>query len=165
MITTIYIKYENINEKRDLEKAVDILETIVYKYASKSIAKKNTFDIKFNYAKKEIIVKNEGQNIKLEKIKLPEKLKYGTIYNNILLKEVNFSTKASGNLSKAFSIYICDYSENAKYRIAYYNFQQSRILKINVYKNMRAGKIKYSELEKYHYNIGEDEVKAGWEKQ
>lgn len=165
MITTIYIRYENINEKRDLEKAVDILETIVYKYASKSIAKKNTFDIKFNYAKKEIIVKNEGQNIELEKIKLPEKLKYGTVYNNILLKEVNFSTKASGNLSKAFSIYICDYSENAKYRIAYYNFQQSRILKINVYKNMRAGKIKYSELEKYHYNIGEDEVKAGWEKQ
>lgn len=165
MITTIYIKYENINEKRDLEKAVDILETIVYKYASKSIAKKNTFDIKFNYTKKEIIVKNEGQNIELEKIKLPEKLKYGTVYNNILLKEVNFSTKASGNLSKAFSIYICDYSENAKYRIAYYNFQQSRILKINVYKNMRAGKIKYSELEKYHYNIGEDEVKAGWEKQ
>ena len=165
MITTIYIKYENINEKGDLEKAVDILETIVYKYTSKSIAKKNTFDIKFNYAKKEIIVKNEGQNIELEKIKLPEKLKYGTIYNNILLKEVNFSTKASGNLSKAFSIYICDYSENAKYRIAYYNFQQSRILKINVYKNMRAGKIKYSELEKYHYNIDEDEVKAGWEKQ
>lgn len=165
MITTIYIKYENINEKRDLEKAVDILETIVYKYASKSIAKKNTFDIKFNYTKKEIIVKNEGQGIELEKIKLPEKLKYGTVYNNILLKEVNFSTKASGNLSKAFSIYICDYSENAKYRIAYYNFQQSRILKINVYKNMRAGKIKYSELEKYHYNIGEDEVKAGWEKQ
>ena len=97
---------------------------------------------------------------------LPEKLKYTTIYNGIALRKIEFSTKATGNLSKAFSVYICDYDENAKYRIAYYNFQQSRILKINVYKNVRAGKIKYKDLEKYFINdFGENEVKAGWEKQ
>ncbi|WP_300358586.1 hypothetical protein, partial [Fusobacterium sp.] len=161
---TIFIKYDDINQQKDLENAVDTFETIVYKYANKSMATRTTFDIKFDYRKKEIIVNREGSSKEIEKIELPKKLKYGTVYNGIMLKELSFSTKASGNLSKAFSVYVCDYSENAKYRVAYYNFQQSRILKINIYKNVRAGKIKYKELEKYHYNMKEDEVKEGWEK-
>lgn len=162
---TIFIKYDNINQQKDLEDAVDIFETVVYKYANKSMATRTTFDIRFDYIKKELIINKEGNSIEIEKIELPKKLKYGTVYSGVMLKELSFSTKVSGNLSKAFSVYICDYSENAKYRVAYYNFQQSRILKINIYKNMRAGKIKYKELEKYHYNIEEDEVKEGWEKQ
>ena len=165
LFVSVYIKYENLNEKREIERAADIFETTVYKYAAKSLSSKKTFDIEFDYLEKEIRIKSEGKDILTEKINLPKKLKYGTVYNKVLLKKISFSTKASGNLSKAFSVYICDYSENAKYRIAYYNFQQSRILKINVYKNIRAGKIKYKDLEKYHYNLGENEVKAGWEKQ
>lgn len=148
-----------------MEKAVDIFETVIYKYSAKSLALRNIFDISFDYNKKEVIIKPFGKNEIIEKIKLPQKLKYGTVYRKILRDKVDFSTEPTGNLSRAFSVYVCDYSENAKYRIAYYNFQQSRILKINIYKNMRAGNIKYDELEKYHYNLGEDEVKAGWEKQ
>lgn len=30
---------------------------------------------------------------------------------------------------------------------------------------MRAGDIKYKELSDYHYDLGENEVKAGWERQ
>lgn len=148
-----------------MERAADIFETVVYKYSARSLALKNTFNINFDYDRKEIAVKIFGKDEVVEKIELPEKLKYTTIYNGIAMKKIDFSTKASGNLSRAFSVYICNYSENAEYRVAYYNFQQSRILKINVYKNVRAGRIKYKELEKYHYNIGENEVKAGWEKQ
>ena len=149
----------------EVERAADIFETVIYKYSAKSLALKKTFDINFDYEEKEVKIKYAGKDEIIERRELPEKLKYTTIYNGIALRKIEFSTKATGNLSKAFSVYICDYNENAKYRVAYYNFQQSRILKINVYKNVRAGKIKYKDLEKYHYNLGENEVKTGWEKQ
>ena len=165
LFVSVYIKYENLNEKREIERAADIFETTVYKYTAKSLASKKTFEIKFDYLKKEIRIKPEGKNILIEKIDLPKKLKYATVKKGNIEKEKEFLTKKTGNISKAFSVYICDYSENAKYRIAYYTFQQSRILKINVYKNVRAGKIKYEDLGEYHYNLGENEVKEGWEKQ
>ena len=154
LFASVYIKYENLNEKREIERAADIFETTVYKYTAKSLASKKTFEIKFDYLKKEIRIKPEGKNILIEKIDLPKKLKYATVKKGNIEKEKEFLTKKTGNISKAFSVYICDYSENAKYRIAYYTFQQSRILKINVYKNVRAGKIKYEDLGEYHYNLG-----------
>lgn len=165
ILFAVYNKYENLNERREIEKAADIFENIVYKYSVKSMSLRDTFNIEFNYSKKEVIVKEEGKNDILEKIELPQKLNYATVYNSLMLKKIEFNTKETGNISKSFSVYICNYKDNAVYRIAYYNFQQSRILKINVYKNVRAGEINYKDLKEYHYNISENEGKAGWEKQ
>lgn len=158
----IYNRYEKLNEKMELERAADIFETVVYKYTAKSLAVKKSFYIKFDYQKKKVSVRDITRDKIIEEIELPKKLKYGTVYNGIILKNIDFTTKEWGNLSKAFSVYICDYSENAKYRVAYYNFQQSRLLKINVYKNTSAGDIKYKDLEKYHYGTDENEGKVGW---
>ena len=41
ILSFIFIRYRDINEQKDIHRAVNILETVVQKYASKSMASKN----------------------------------------------------------------------------------------------------------------------------
>ena len=164
LISLTYIKFQNINEKKDIERAVGIFQTLIYKYSNKSLLLKKTYNIEINHKQKIINVK-DIQNKVVEEIKLPEKLKYMTPYDKVIVKQMEFNTTISGNLSKSFSVYIFNYSDEAEYRIAYYSFQQSRILKINSYRNINAGKIKCDEILRYHYEADENEARKGWQKE
>ena len=68
----------------EVERAADIFETFVYKYSAKSLALKRTFDINFDYEKKEVEVKYTGKDEVIERRELPEKLKYTTIYLSLI---------------------------------------------------------------------------------
>ena len=41
ILSFIFIRYRDINEQKAIQRAVNILETVVQKYASKSMASKN----------------------------------------------------------------------------------------------------------------------------
>lgn len=166
----IFIKYTDLKEEKDLRLAINILENTVQRYSMKSIGSKKSFKFKLDYKKKIIIVASlDSIDPVIEQISLPSKLNYITLYNkefigaDYLSNYFEFTTKTNGNLSNAFSIYICDYSDNAAYRISFSIFQQSHILKINTYKNISNKKIKSENLKIYHYN--EEEKKADWIRQ
>lgn len=165
----IYTKYRSINEQRDIEKAVNIFETIVYKYSSKSLRDKKIYDFEINYNTKTVKVLGMeitgGKNQVIEEFKLPEKLNYATPYDNKLIDIVKMNSTLHGNLSKSFSIYIFGYSNTVKYRTAFYIYQQNKLLKINLYRNISAGKIKYEDILDYHYERDENAVGAGWKKE
>lgn len=163
MLSFIFIRHLNTAEKKDLERAVNIFETVIYKYSVKSMAVRKSYDIEIDYPNKTLTVKEFAKNKILEKIYIPEKLLYATPYDGVLEPVMKVHTTVNGNLSKSFSIYIFGYSETAKYRTAFYNFQQSKILKINIYKNVSAGKIKYKDILNYHTN--EEDIRSGWQKE
>ena len=161
----IFIKYRNINEQQDMERAVNIFETTVHKYTAKSMISKKSYDIYFDYNNKSVTVKERLKDKILEKKNLPENLLYATPYDNQTRKDIDFHTTENGNLSKSFSVYIFNYSDTAQYRVSFYTFQQSRILRINIYKNINAGNIKYEEILNYHEKVKENEMREGWRKE
>ena len=84
LFASVYIKYENLNEKREIERAADIFETTVYKYTAKSLASKKTFEIKFDYLKKE----KHLQKVDLETLDLfATKTHQGNLEETYLVKE------------------------------------------------------------------------------
>lgn len=165
ILSFIFIRYRNINEQKDIQRAVNILETVVQKYASKSMASKKSYSIYFDYSAKTVTVKDMKNEEVFEIKNLPEKLSYATPYDRQTQRKIDFHTTINGNLSKSFSVYIFGYSDTAKYRVAFYNFQQSRILRINIYKNKSAGDIHYSKITDYHYKQEENELREGWKKE
>ncbi len=164
IISFVFVKYRNINEQKDIERAVNIFETVIYKYSAKSLNNKKSYLIDIDYTKKTITVRDYTGKELFEKINLPEKISYAAPYDRVLAKEMNLNTTVNGNLSKSFSVYICNYSQKAEYRVAFYNFQQSRILRINVYRNINAGDIEYKDILDYHYK-DENESREGWRKE
>ena len=169
LIFFIYTKYRNLNEQRDIERAVNIFETAIYKYSSKSLGNRKMYDFEINYNTKTIkvfsLTTTVGENKVVEEFKLPEKLEYATPYDEKLINIIDMYSTLNGNLSKSFSVYIFGYSNTAKYRVAFYTFQQTKLIKINLYKNIKAGKIKYSDILTYHYLRDEDKIGPGWQKE
>ncbi|MGL5671199.1 MAG: hypothetical protein ACRDDQ_07945, partial [Cetobacterium sp.] len=73
---------------------------------------------------------NKNLNVKklnseiIEKLYLPEKLKYEIIYDNSRNQKFKVDTTKNGNLSKAFTMYIFGYSNQVENRVAFYTFQK-----------------------------------------
>lgn len=167
MTSFIYVKYRNIKEQRDIERAVNIFETAIHKYSSLAIGNKKLYDFEINYSEKSLKVFTAKKSVTgvelVEEYELPEKLKYATPYDNKCKEDIDVYATLNGNLSHAFSVYIFDYSGLAKYRVAFYTFNQNKLIKINLYKNINAGKIRYEDILQYHKS--EEKVGAGWKRE
>lgn len=146
-----YIKINKINEKKDLDMAKKLIQNIFSKYSTESIYLKKRYKIEIHLVDKKIKIRDSMHKL-IELIYLPKKLKYEVIYKNHGNITFLVETTINGNLSKAFTLYTCDYKDLAQSRIAFYTFQNERILKINSYINITAGNIKYENLSKYHYS-------------
>lgn len=167
MTSFIYVKYRNIKEQRDIERAVNIFETAIHKYSSLAIGNRKLYDFEISYPAKSLKVftakKSATHTELVEEYELPDKLMYATPYENDYKPVVDVYATLNGNLSHAFSVYIFDYSGLAKYRVAFYTFNQNKLIKINLYKNINAGKIRYEDILQYHKS--EEKVGAGWKRE
>ncbi|WP_297404292.1 hypothetical protein [uncultured Cetobacterium sp.] len=155
-----YIKLNKFEEKRDLEISRRLIKNTIYKYTLQSVFSKERYKLEIYLIDKKIDIKGENYKI-IESIHLPKKLKYEIIYKYQGGLVFNVETTPNGNLSKAFTIYICDYNNLVQNRISFYTFQIEKILKINSYINFSAGKIKYIELPYYHYSE-DSKNRKGW---
>lgn len=164
-----YLKYIKVSEMVDLKDAkLKIVETYSL-YAIKSLDLQQSFKVdlfmKEKYINTELILIGNIDKIeKNEKIQLPKKLRYATVYNNSVLTEIRAKTTITGNLNKSFTVYIFDYKDLAKYRIAFYIYQTNKFLQINIYENISANEATYSNIEKYHKS-SEGQNHIGWQKE
>lgn len=165
-----YVKILKIREEKDLEKAVLTISKTLEEYSTKSLLTSIGYKIKLNYNLYKIEIKKKSENKILEEsINLPNKLKYRipyTINGSLkLLSNMDIETTINGNISDSFTTYIFDYKGIVKYRIAIYNFQENRLVKINIYKKIAGEKISEEELLDYHQRLFEEEELANeWRK-
>lgn len=156
-----YIKYERFKESIQLREAKLKIEEIYSRYIIKSLDTKEKYEIILDLKNENIEVFLSKLNVRLENIELPKKLKYATIYDEVQLSKIKSMTTLDGNLSNSFTVYIFDYDGLAKYRIAFYNYQPNKFLKINIYKNMGVKDATYKNIVKYHKSI-EAKNHIGW---
>lgn len=156
----LFMKYNTVKEKEEVRRAVHIFETTIHRYSIKSLGTQKNFYINFNYNNKTITIKDVLNETVFEEIKLPKKPSYLTVFQGCLQRNIKFYIKHNGNLSKAFSVYIFDGKGKVNYRVSYYIFQQSHILKINTYKYIGKKEITSKNLIKFHYK--EDSKDINW---
>lgn len=156
----LFYKIIKYNEKIDLEKSRRIIQTFFIKYTLRSIYEKNKYQIEIDMLNKNLNVKKLNSEI-IEKVSLPEKLKYEIIYDNSRNQKFKVDTTKTGNLSKAFTIYIFGYNNQVENRIAFYTFQKEKVLKINIYLNRDVKNINFDNILKYHYSQ-EGQNRIGW---
>ncbi|MBC2856310.1 MAG: type II secretion system protein [Cetobacterium sp.] len=164
-----YLKYIKVLEMVDLKDAkLKIVETYSL-CAIKSLDLQQSFKVdlfmKEKYIDTELVLVGNIDKIeKKEKIQLPKKLRYATVYDNSVLTEIRAKTTITGNLNKSFTVYIFDYKDLAKYRIAFYIYQTNKFLQVNIYENINASGATYSNIEKYHKS-SEGQNHIGWQKE
>lgn len=158
----LFVKIIKINEKLDLEKNRKIFQVVVSKYSIQSFYSKERYLIELNFVEKEIKVKKN--NTVIETLSLSKKLNYEIPYNKIRNPQFSFETTKTGNLSKAFTLYIFGYNNQVENRLAFYTFQREKILKINTYLNKSLEGINYNNILDYHYS-SEGEGKIGWKEE
>lgn len=159
MISFTFSNYIKILEKKDLEQAINTFNTVVYKYSLKTLAKNNIYHFNINCKTKEMeVITRYPTEYVIEKNYLPKKLKYLIICRYGTKSIFEFNTKTNNNLSDAFSIYICNYSDYVTHRISFYTFQQNHIFKINTYRSTK--KLKYKDLERIYWEGGD--LSKGW---
>ena len=165
-----FVSFKKIEEKKELEEAVIKISEIIDEYTLRSLSTGIIYKIDLDYIDKKIkIRKLSGDQIE-ESINLPKKLTYLVPYtingSPRLIEQLTITTTLNGNLSDSFTTYIFDYSEKIKYRIATYNFQENKILKINIYKKISGDSISKEELLKYHELLfSVEELNNDWRKQ
>ncbi|WP_426710332.1 hypothetical protein [Cetobacterium sp. SF1] len=158
----VSIKIKNLNEILELKKDITYSVNCYYKYTEISINNSKKYKIN-NNLKEGIITITEGENkIPLEIIKLNSKLRRTVIYNNRKLEKIDSYTTINGNLSNSFSIYFFNRKNKAAYRIAFYPYTRSKILRINVYRNKDAEAYWENILEYHKENEGRFD---GWIKE
>lgn len=144
----------------DLEKSRRIIQTFFIKYTMRSLYEKSKYQIEIDMLNKNLNVKKLNSEI-IEKLYLPEKLKYEIIYDNSRNQKFKVDTTKNGNLSKAFTMYIFGYSNQVENRVAFYTFQKERVLKINIYLNRDVKDVNYENILNYHYSQN-GQNRIGW---
>ena len=156
----LFYKILKYNEKMDLEKSRRIIQTFFIKYTMRSLYEKSKYQIEIDMLNKNLNVKKLNSEI-IEKLYLPEKLKYEIIYDNSRNQKFKVDTTKSGNLSKAFTRYVFGYNNQVENRVAFYTFQKEKVLKINIYLNRAVKDINYDNILNYHYSQ-EGQNRIGW---
>lgn len=135
LITIIFFgtfKINKLNESLKMKEAIIKIVNTVDKYSSKSFRKKE-YKFLFYTNTKQIKIYSLTNKNPVEIIELPKILDYGIPYNDIYENKFVFNSTTDSNLDKAFSIYIFNQNK-VKYRISFYLFRTSKIIKINIYK-------------------------------
>ncbi|MGL5054038.1 MAG: hypothetical protein ACRC5W_10670 [Cetobacterium sp.] len=158
----LFLKMIKINEKLDIEKNRRLIQTIFLKYTNKSFYEKKRYLIEINFLENFLIITQN--KLPIEKIILSNKLKYEIPYEKKRNPKFNVETTNTGNLSKAFTIYIFGYKNQVENRIAFYIFKKERILKINTYLNNSLKDVNYNNILEYHYSL-EGENREGWKEE
>ncbi|WP_448820322.1 hypothetical protein [Cetobacterium sp.] len=161
-IVSSFLFYKKIkyNEKMDLERSRRIIQAFFIKYTVRSLYEKNKYQLEINMLDKNLTVKKLNTDV-IEKVYLPEKLKYEIIYDNRRNQNFKVDTTKNGNLSKAFTMYIFGYTGQVENRVAFYTFQKEKVLKINIYLNRAVKEINYDNILKYHYSQ-DGQNRVGW---
>lgn len=158
----LFVKIIKSNEKFDLEKDRRLLQITFSKYSMKSLYLKEKYLIELDFLEKEVRIKRN--NFLVEKLFLSKKLNYEIPYNRSRNPKFNVETTITGNLSKAFTLYIFGYRDQVENRLAFYTFQREKILKINTYLNMNVKGVTYENIIQYHYST-EGEERVGWKEE
>ncbi|SKA03639.1 prepilin-type N-terminal cleavage/methylation domain-containing protein [Cetobacterium ceti] len=158
------VNYKAVKEYLALKESTNKIISTYYYYTNKAMIDGKDFQIKNFLKEKRIEIIHLENSEKIETLELSKNLRYTVIYENIKLNYIESITNKWGNLNNSFTIYIFGKNNLAKYRIAFYNYQISKILKINIYKNVSASEATYENIVNYHYSVG-GENHIGWKKE
>lgn len=155
----LFKKIINYNEQMEIQTNRHIIQTVISKYANQSFYNRKRYIININLIEKFIDIKND-RNIIIEHKELSKKLLFVIPYK--MNKAVDFivDITPTGNMSKAFTIYIFGYDRKVKNKISFFIFQKAQILKINTYTNKNLD-ITYDNIIDYHYS-SKGNSKTGW---
>lgn len=159
----IYFNYMKYKENNSLFQAKLKIANTISKYRDLAYYNNTKYNIKFDFIAKDLYIYDISFNL-ISSFHLPNDLKYQII--NKEQKPFNYITtiNSTGNLSDAFTIYVFDYNDLARYRIAFYTFSQIKYLVVNIYKNHSADTAIFSNIYNYHFTAdGENHV--GWTKE
>lgn len=159
----IYFNYMKYKENNSLYEAKLKLANTISKYRDLAYYNNTRYILKFDFITKDLYIYDLSSNL-LTSYRLPKDLKYYII--NKEQKPFNYivTINPTGNLSDAFTIYLFDYEDLARYRIAFYTFSQIKYLAVNIYENHSVEDATFSNIYKYHFTTdGQNHI--GWIKE
>lgn len=162
IFTISYVCLRNYIERQEINRAKTEIYELFTTYATKTFHDRREKTIKLDYLKKEITV-FEFNVVPIEKLLLPKRLNYVTIFDKDPVKIFTGKITKNGNITPSFSIYIFDYNNIAQYRISLYGFDIIKYMRINIYKNKRDKTPKYDNILKFHNSWTTDNPK--WEEE
>ncbi|MFA6708166.1 MAG: prepilin-type N-terminal cleavage/methylation domain-containing protein [Fusobacterium sp.] len=158
IISFTIIKINNFDNRLKIKEAIIKIVNIVDKYSSKSF-RNEEYKLLFDSEMKEIRVYNLINKNPVEIINLPKTLNYRIPYNGKYQSKFIFNSTINSNLDKSFTIYIFS-EKRSVYRISFYTFRISQIIKINVYKSLHPKIMDKETIIKNYTN--EKFMKEGW---
>jgi len=156
LLSIASLSVARVREERVLVEARSKIEGLLRLYAERAYNDGDEYTITLDYEDKNIKVEDRDMKI-LDRLELPENLKYTTIISNTKQTTQVATAKGSG-WTTSFSIYIFDFSEKGRYRISVDGINPSNLTHINVYKNKRAD-VTWDNVVSYDFNEGK------WEKE
>lgn len=165
-----YVRLQKVVERREINETVLKISQTIDKYSIKSLKEGILYKINLDYKNNEIKIKKVSGVTYEEIISFPSKIRcyipYTVNQKEQLMTQLEIGTTLNGNLSDSFTTYIFDYSNKITYRIATYNFQENKILKINIYQKVSGEDIFVENLLEYHKLLfSMEELENDWRKQ
>ncbi|MGL4393435.1 MAG: pilus assembly FimT family protein [Fusobacteriaceae bacterium] len=148
LIYAIQLGYSSYKENLLLTEAATKIVTTISMYRDKAYYENVNYTLSFEILDKKILIK-DTKTFSAE-IKIPAEPFYKIISTDVSTSKLTTTIYQTGNLSKAFSLYIFNSKKIAKYRISFYIFSQLKFLSINLYKNLSDGQATYDNIENYH---------------
>lgn len=158
-----YIGYGYFQEEILIQRAHAQVIGTVKRYREKAFYGNQNYRFTVDCSKKILLVEDTILLKILERIELPEKLRYKLSLSESQLG-VTADITIDGNMSRAFTLYIFGRSSTARSRIAFYTFSQLKYLTVNLYRNISAKDATYENLINYHGTSASQNL-IGWERQ
>ena len=140
--------YRNYQENLEIQLAKHQISKLFRLYSLKSFYHEREYYFLISDFEKVIFIKNDIFELE-EKVSLPPKLFYHLTSASVQNFKYGHLTK-HGNISPSFSIYIFDSSKNARYKISFSSFQQTKIVRIRHYNRNTTKKILMEDIGEYH---------------
>lgn len=156
LIQTSFQYYRNYQQNLEIQLAKYKISKLFRLYSLKSFYHEKEYYFLISDLEKMILVKDEFFRLE-EKVLLPTDLTYHLTSLSVQNLKYGHLTK-HGNISPSFSIYIFDGSGDARYKISFSSFQQTRIVRIRMYKKISKKKILLEFIEEYHKKTNEDRM-------
>lgn len=159
-LTLGFVWLRNYVESQEIKRAKTEIYEVFATYSAEAFNSKKNLSIELNYLRKDIRI-YENTMVILDKVYLPKKLNYITIYDKGPTQVFRGRITNNGNITPSFSIYIFDYSDIARYRISFYGFDIIKYMRINIYRNRKDKSARYDDILNYHNHW--ENVKSDWE--
>lgn len=156
LIQTSLHYYRNYQENLGIQLAKHQISKLFRLYSLKSFYHEKEYYFLVSDSEKFILVKNDVFDLE-EKISLSTQLSYHLTSSSVQNLKYGHLTK-HGNISPSFSIYIFDASKNARCKITFSSFQQTKIVRIRRYERNSKKKILKENIEDYHKRTNENRL-------